>query len=76
MTNTELILNMLAEASTRYIYQVVAPKDIEESKIVTQQGGNVAKVARLALESKTGEKVVSTINAKKSLITNNENNQK
>ena len=76
ITNTELILNVLAEASTKYISQVVEPKDIEESKIVTQQGGNVAKVARLALESKTGEKVVSTINAKKSLITNNENNQK
>jgi glutamate dehydrogenase/leucine dehydrogenase len=67
MTNTELILNMLAEASTKDISQAVNPKDLEESKKVAQQGGNVAKVALKELESKTGKKVVSSLNAKKAL---------
>ena len=64
MTYTELILNMLAEASTKDISQATNPKDLEESKIVASQGGNVAKVAREALESKTGKKVVTSKNAK------------
>ena len=64
MTNTELILNMLAEASTKDISQATNPKDLEESKIVASQGGNVAKVAREALELKTGKKVVTSKNAK------------
>ena len=64
MTNTELILNMLAEASTKDISAAVDPKDFEESKNVEQQGGNVARVALKELESKTGKKVVSTSNAK------------
>ncbi|MCF6331548.1 MAG: Bro-N domain-containing protein [Sulfurimonas sp.] len=64
MTNTELILNMLAEASTKDISQAVKPKNFAESKSVAQQGGNVANVARKELEAKTGNKVVSPINAK------------
>ena len=64
MTNTELILNMLADASTKDISAAVEPKDFEESKNVAQQGGNVARVALKELESKTGKKVVSTSNAK------------
>ncbi|MCO5251564.1 MAG: hypothetical protein M9949_09115 [Candidatus Kapabacteria bacterium] len=64
MTNTELILNMLAEASTKDISVAVQPKDFEESKKVAWQGGNVAKVALKELESKTRKKVVSTLNAK------------
>ena len=64
MTNTELILNMLAEASTKDISQAVEPKNFAESKKVAKQGGNVAKVARKELEAKTGKKVVSPINAK------------
>jgi hypothetical protein len=67
MTNTELILNMLAEASTKDISAATNPKDFEESKKVAKQGGNVAKVARLELEAKTGKKVVSTLNAKDAL---------
>ena len=70
MTNTELILNMLAEASTKDISQVVNPKDFEESKKVAKQGGNVAKVARQELEAKTGKKVVTAINAKSILPEN------
>lgn len=64
MTNTELILNMLAEASTKDISQATNPKDFEESKKVANQGGNVARVALKELESKTGKKVVSPLNAK------------
>ncbi len=64
MTNTKLILNMLAEASTKDISQSVNPETFEESKKVARQGGNVAKVALKELESKTGKKVVSPLNAK------------
>lgn len=67
MTNTELILNMLAEASTKDISQAVNPETFDENKEVAKQGGNVAKVARLELESKTGKKVVSDLSAKKML---------
>ena len=70
MTNTELILNMLAEASTKDISQAVKPKDFEESKKVAKQGGNVAKVAMIELEAKTGKKVVTSLNAKSILPEN------
>ena len=64
MTNTELILNMLAEASTKDISQAVNPKNFDESKKVAKQGGNIAGNARKELEAKTGKKVVIGINAK------------
>ena len=67
MTNTELILNMLAEASTKDISSATNPTNLKESKNVAQQGGNVAKVALKELESKTGQKVVSASNAKRRL---------
>lgn len=71
MTNTELILNMLAEASTKDISVATNPKDFEESKKVAKQGGNVAKVARKELEAKTGKKVVTGLNAKDALKESN-----
>lgn len=64
MSNTELILNMLAEASTKDISSVAEPENFEESKEVAKQGGNVAKVALNELESKTGKKVVTSLNSK------------
>ena len=64
MTNTELILNMLAEASTKDISQAVDPKTFEESKKVARQGGTIAGNARKELEAKTGKKVVTALNAK------------
>jgi hypothetical protein len=67
MTNTELILNMLAEASAKDISQATNPETFEENAKVAAQGGNVAKVARLELEQKTGKKVVTSLNAKTSL---------
>jgi hypothetical protein len=67
MTNTELILNMLAEASTKDISAATNPETFEESKKVAKQGGNVAKVAMKELEAKTGKKVVTANNAKSGL---------
>ena len=67
MTNVELILNMLAEASTKDISQAVNPKNFEESKKVAKQGGAIAGNARKELEAKTGKKVVVGLNAKKFL---------
>ncbi|MDP2851320.1 MAG: Bro-N domain-containing protein [Sulfuricurvum sp.] len=64
MTNTELILNMLAEASTKDISQALSPETFEESKKVAAQGGKVAKVALQELEAQTGKKVVTSLNAK------------
>jgi hypothetical protein len=65
MTNTELILNMLAEASAKDISEVVNPKTFDESKVVAKQGGTVARKARLELEARIGKKVVTSLNAKK-----------
>jgi len=64
MTNIELVLNMLAEASTTEISKKKIPKTFHENKVVAQKGGNVAKAARLQLEKTTGKKVVTNINAK------------
>jgi hypothetical protein len=64
MTNMELILNMLAEASTKDISAATHPETFEESKNVAKQGGNVAKVAMKELEAKSGKKVVTELNAK------------
>ncbi len=69
MTNTELILNMLAEASTKDISQAVNPKDFEENKVIAKQGGTIAGNARKELEEKTGKKVVTGLNAQKFLAT-------
>jgi len=76
MTNTELILNMLAEASTKDISQALNPETFEESKNVARQGGKVAKVAREELEARTGKKVVTALNAKTILQLKNDNDGK
>lgn len=64
MTNKELVLNMLAELSTKEISEVIDPASFKTHKKVARQGGEVARNARLELESKTGKKVVSPLNAK------------
>jgi hypothetical protein len=64
MTNLELVLNMLAEASTTEISKEQNPKDLSENKKVAKEGGNVAKQARLTLEKQTGKSVISSENAK------------
>ena len=63
MTNKELVLNMLAELSTKEISEVTDPDSFQAHKQVAQQGGEVARNARLELESKTGKKVVSPLSA-------------
>lgn len=67
MTNTELILNMLAEASAKDISQATNPATFEENATAARQGGNVANVARKELEAKTGKSVVTSLNAKSAL---------
>ena len=69
MTNTELILNMLAEASTKDISEATNPKTFTDSKRVAKEGGNVARTARKELEAKTGNSVISNLNAKTFLET-------
>jgi len=65
MTNLELVLNMLAEASTTEISKEQQPETFEENKIVAKKGGEVAKAARKKLEESTGKNVVTKLNAKK-----------
>ena len=65
MTNEELVLNMLAELSTTSITKAKDPQNIEENMQCAAEGGEVARVAREQLESKTGRKVVSPLSAKK-----------
>ena len=63
MTNLELVLNMLAEATTTEISKEKQPRRFEESKVIAKQGGTVAGNARKEIESRTGKKVVSGQNA-------------
>lgn len=68
MTNTELVLNMLAELSTKKISESSNPETMDEHAQVAKQGGEVARNAREELETKTGQKVISPVNAKKGLL--------
>ena len=70
MTNKELVLNMLAELSTKEISEVRNPDSFDEHMDVVQRGGNVALEARLKLEQETGKAVVSPINTKNGLSLN------
>lgn len=63
MTNTELVLNMLAEVATTEISRNENPKGLNESKHVAKRGGNVAGNARKDLESQLGKKVISKHNS-------------
>ena len=64
MTNLELVLNMLAEATTTEISKQKNPASFDESKIIARQGGTIAGNTRKEIEAKTGKKIVSTQNAK------------
>ena len=59
MTNVELALNILAEASTAELSKQKNPKGFEENIIIAHEGGSVAKVARTQLEDKLGRSVIS-----------------
>jgi hypothetical protein len=65
MTNMELVLNMLAEATTKEISQKKQPKNLDENKVIARQGGTIAGNTRKAIEAKSGKKIVSKINAKR-----------
>lgn len=67
MTNLELVLNMLAEATTSEISKEKKPKTFFESKVIAKQGGTIAGNTRKEIEAKTGKKVVSKLSAKKLL---------
>ena len=70
MTNRELVLNMLAELSTKDISESQTPETFSEHMNVARQGGEIARNARMELEAKTGKSVVSPLNAKDSLLLN------
>jgi hypothetical protein len=74
MTNAELVLNMLAELSTKQISETSNPESMEEHAQVARQGGEIARNARKELEAKTGKPVVSPLNAKKGMF-NKETNE-
>ena len=65
MTNEELVLNMLAELSTTSITKAKDPQNLEENMQCAAEGGEVARVAREQLESKTGRDVVSPLSAQR-----------
>ncbi len=64
MTNLELVLNMLAEATTTEISKNREPETFEESKQIAKEGGNIAGNTRKEIEAKTGKKIISKSNAK------------
>ena len=64
MTNLELVLNMLAEATTTEISKEKNPKTFDDSKVIAKQGGTIAGNTRKEIEAKTGKKIVSPLNAK------------
>lgn len=67
MTNLELVLNMLAQATTTEISREKKPKSFVENQTVARQGGTIAGNTRREIEEKTGKRVVSKLSAKKLL---------
>jgi hypothetical protein len=65
MTNLELVLNMLAEATTTEISKEKTPATEAENREIARQGGQIAGNTRKEIEAKTGKKIVSPLNAKK-----------
>ena len=70
MTNRELVMNMLAELSTKEISESQNPETFGDHIDVARQGGEIARNARMELEAKTGKPVVSPLNAKDGLLLN------
>ena len=68
MTNTELVLNMLAELSTKQISETSNPETFADSAKAAVQGGEIARNARRELELKTGKSAVSSLNAKSGVM--------
>lgn len=76
MTNKELILNMLAELSTKEISEANTPETFNEHMDIAQQGGEIARNARMELEAKTGKRVISSLNAKNGILLKDESEDK
>jgi len=70
MTNKELVLNMLAELSTKEISESKNPETFREHMDVAETGGEIARNARMELEAKTGKAVISPLNAKTGIALN------
>jgi len=64
MSNLELVLNMLAEATTTEISKEKIPETFEDSRTIAKQGGTIAGNTRKEIEEKTGKRVISDQNAK------------
>lgn len=64
MTNTELVLNMLAEVSTTEISRNEKPQGLDKSRDVAKRGGSIAGNARKDLEKQLGKKVITKSNSK------------
>ena len=81
MTNLELVLNMLAEASTAEISKKQKPEGLKKNKEVARKGGFAAKKARIEIEKQTGENIITSKNAKQlqskrtNALTNRNNQQ-
>jgi hypothetical protein len=73
MTNLELVLNMLAEATTTEISKEKKPDTFEGNRKIARQGGTIAGNARREIEEKTGKKVISKLNARQ--LAQQKNNQ-
>ncbi len=67
MTNLELVLNMLAEATTTEISKEKKPETFEQNRIIANQGGTIAGNTRKEIEEKSGKKVITSANAEKLL---------
>ena len=76
MTNKELVLNMLAELSTKEISEANNPESFNEHMDIAHQGGEVARNARLELETKTGKKVISKKKKKSGILLKDESKEK
>ncbi len=63
MTNLELALNILAEATTTEISKARNPRGFQESKVVAQEGGSIVGNTRREIEARTGKKVTTSKNA-------------
>ena len=75
MTNKELVLNMLAELSTKEISESNHPETFEDHKNIAVQGGEIARNARMELEAKTGKSAISPLNAKNGLLLSRRNEE-
>ena len=76
MTNIELALNTLAEASATELSKEKSPKGFNENAKIARQGGDVAKAAREKLESQLGKSVISSAKASDYLLPRNDIEEK